>query len=241
MFLERIAIFTLQVRAKLQTLIKFLLRETDSQVGQIFFTCCLFFLTGLLIYTWLVPSALWVKLSFSFIYILSLLLIVTAIHFILQRKRIRKNINVMEVYIVSDQEQENFQKLHLNSIALTEVQAKAIFTDLSVKYISGTYKSFQSLILLKAVPFKERLIWKDLSPKGPKQVNRQTLLEFLSNLLAGFENLENHQIMELVNHYFILRNASGTEQTLSTKNISDWRMNKAAYLKEISQLFQQHL
>ena len=47
--------------------------------------------------------------------------------------------------------------------------------------------------------------------------------------------------MELVEHYFILKNSLGTEQALSSKNISDWRMNKAAYLKEISQLFQKHL
>ena len=96
-------------------------------------------------------------------------------------------------------------------------------------------------MLLEPISIKERLEWKDLSPKGPKQVNRQTLLEFLSHLLAGFENLENNQILELVDHYFILINSSGIEQTLSTKNISDWRINKAAYLKEISQLFQQHI
>ncbi|GHA48623.1 hypothetical protein GCM10007103_31950 [Salinimicrobium marinum] len=59
--------------------------------------------------------------------------------------------------------------------------------------------------------------------------------------MIGFENLENNQIKELVDHYFILKNPKGSTQTLSTKNISDWRINKAAYLKEISRIFQQHL
>ncbi|WP_189602971.1 hypothetical protein [Salinimicrobium marinum] len=108
-------------------------------------------------------------------------------------------------------------------------------------YLDGTFQSFQSLILLEPISSRSRLIWKDLSPKRYKQVNRQTLLEFLSQLMIGFENLENHQIKELVDHYFILRNSEGNIQTLSTKNISDWRMNKAAYLKEISRIFQQHL
>ena len=241
MFLERIAVFTLQVRAKLLTLINYLLRETDSQLGQIFFTCCLIFLTSLLIYTWTMAYGLWFKICFTIIYLVSFLCCISAIHFILKRKRIRTSSNALEVYTLNDDTLGIIQQFNLKAIALTNVQADAVFKAFSVKYLDGTFKSFHSLIHLKPVSSRERLVWKDLSPKRAKQVNRQTLLEFLSQLMIGFENLENNQIKKLVDHYFILKNPEGTTQTLSTKNISDWRTNKATYLKEISRVFQQHL
>ncbi|GHA23014.1 hypothetical protein GCM10007103_00090 [Salinimicrobium marinum] len=241
MFLERIAVFTLQVRAKVLTLFHYLLRETDSQLGQIFFTCCLIFLTWLLLYTWITAYALWFKISFTIVYLVSSLLCVTAIYFIVKRKRIRTSSKTLQVYTLNDDSLGTMQQFNLKAIALTNVQADAVFKAFSVKYLDGTFQSFQSLIHLKPVSLRKRLVWKDLSPKRAKQVNRQTLLEFLSQLMIGFENLENNQIKELVDHYFILKNPVGSTQTLSTKNISDWRTNKAAYLKEISKIFQQHL
>ncbi|SFN90483.1 hypothetical protein [Salegentibacter flavus] len=138
---------------------------------------------------------------------------------------------------MNDNEPVRFQQINLNSIPLTEVQANAIFKAFSGKYLTGNYQSFQSLILMEPVPARNRLEWKDLSPKRPKQVNRQTLLEFLSHLLIGFENLDNHQMILFVEHYFALKNPAGIEQHLSSKNISDWRNNKATYLKEISIIF----
>jgi hypothetical protein len=147
----------------------------------------------------------------------------------------------MEVYTLNNPGAEKFQNLNLTSISLTRVQASAIFNEFSGNYLHGKYQSFQSLILLKPVSSRNRLVWKDLSPKRPKQVNRQTLLEFLSHLMSGFENLDNHQMIQLADHYFILKNSAGTTQTLSTKNISNWRTNKAPYLDEISRLIKKHL
>jgi hypothetical protein len=147
----------------------------------------------------------------------------------------------MEVYTLNDPGAEKFQHFNLTSIALTQVQASAIFNEFSGKYLHGKHQSFQSLILLKPVSNRNRLVWKDLSPKRPKQVNRQTLLEFLSHLISGFENLDNHQMIQLADHYFILKNSVGTTQTLSTKNVSNWRTNKAPYLDEISRLIKKHL
>jgi hypothetical protein len=241
MFLERIAILTLQVRAKLFTLINYLLRETGSQLGQIFFTCCLIFLTGLLLYTWTIAYALWFKISFTIIYLVSSLLCISAIHFIINRKRIRNRSDILEVYSLKDEDSKEFQHFNLKAIPLTNVQANAVFKAFSVKYLGGSYHSFNSLIRLEPVSNEDRLEWKDASPKRPELVNRQTLLEFLSHLLVGFENLENHQMIVLVEHYFILKSPAGIEQNLSSKNISDWRINKAAYLKEVSRLFQHNL
>ncbi len=241
MVLERFAVFTLQLRAKLLEFYKYLLRVTDTQLAQILFTFCLFFLTGLLWYVWTMAYPLWFKIGFTPIYLVSALFCISAMYFILKRKRIRISSNTMEVYTLIDPGAEKFQHLKLTSIALTQVQASAIFNEFSEKYLHGKYQSFQSLILLKPVPCRNRLVWKDLSPKRPKQVNRQTLLEFLSHLLIGFENLDNHQMIQLADHYFILKNSAGTTQTLSTKNVSDWRNNDAPYLMEISQLIQKHL
>jgi len=241
MVLERFAVFTLQVRAKLLEFYKYLHRETESQLGQIFFTCCFFFLTGLLWYVWTISYSLWFKLGFTALYLVSALFCVSAMYFILKRKRIRISSNTMEVYTLVDPGAEKFQNSNLSSISLTQVQASGIFNEFSGKYLHGNYQSFQSLILLKPVSNENRLVWKDLSPKRPKQVNRQTLLEFLSHLIIGFENLDNHQMIQLADHYFILKNSAGTTQNLSTKNVSNWRTNKAPYLDEISRLIKKHL
>ena len=241
MVLERFAVFTLQVSAKLLEFYHYLLRETESQLGQIFFTCCFFFLTGLLWYVWIMEYPLWFKIGFTPIYLASALFCISAMYFILKRKRIRTSSNTMEVYTLNDPGAEKIQDLNLTSIALTQVQASGIFNEFSEKYLHGKYQSFQSLILLKPVSSRNRLVWKDLSPKRPKQVNRQTLLEFLSHLMSGFENLDNHQMIQLADHYFILKNSAGTTQNLSTKNVSNWRTNKSPYLLEISLLIKKHL
>ena len=241
MFLERFAVFTLLVRAKLLEFYRYLFRETESQMGQIFFTCCFFFLTGLIWYVWIISYPLWLKIGFTAVYLVSALFCISAMYFILKRKRIRISSNTMEVYTLNDPGAEKFQHFNLTSIALTQVQASAIFNEFSGKYLHGKHQSFQSLILLKPVSNRNRLVWKDLSPKRPKQVNRQTLLEFLSHLISGFENLDNHQMIQLADHYFILKNSAGTTQNLSTKNVSNWRTNKAPYLDEISRLIKKHL
>ncbi len=238
MILERFAVFTLKVRAKLLEFYKYLLLETESQMGQIFFTLCLFFLTGLLWYVWTIAYPLWLKIGFTAIYLVSALFCISALYFILKRKRIRTSSTTMEVYTLVDPGAEKFQ---LTSIQLTKVQTSAIFNEFSENYLHGNYHSFQSLILLKSVSNRNRLIWKDRSPNRPKQVNRQTLLEFLSQLIIGFENLDNYQMIQLADHYFILKNSAGTTQALSTKNVSNWRKNKAPYLDKISWLIQKHL
>jgi len=241
MVLERFAVFTLQLRAKLLEFYKYLLRVTESQLAQILFIFCLFFLTGLLWYVWTMAYPLWFKIGFTPIYLVSALFCISAMYFILKRKRIRTSSNTMEVYTLVDPGAEKFQHFKLTSIALTQVQTSGIFNEFSEKYLHGKYHSFQSLILLKPVSNKNRLVWKDLSPKRPKQVNRQTLLEFLSHLISGFENLDNHQMIQLADHYFILKNSAGTTQNLSTKNVSNWRTNKSPYLLEISLLIKKHL
>jgi hypothetical protein len=241
MFLERFAVFTLRLRAKLLDFFTYLLRETDSQLGQIFFTSCFILLTGLLFYIWIASYSLWFKVSFTVVYLLSALFCISGIYFILTRKRIRKRSNTLEVYTANDPEIEKIKQLDLKPIPLSQGQTNAVFKAFSGKYLTGDYKSFQSLILMEPVPARSRLEWKDLSPKRPKQVNRQTLLEFLSHLIIGFENLDNHRMILFVEHYFILKNTAGIEQHLSSKNISDWRNNKASYLKEISSIFKANL
>ncbi len=234
MFLEQIAVLTLQLRAKFRSFLNYLRREADSQLGQIFFTCCFILLTVLLYYTWVMPGALWIKIIFTLLYLVASLLCLSALYFVIKRKRIKNN---LKVYSLDDHELQNFQDFNLQVIPLNEAQVEAIFKAFSDKYLYGKYQSFRSLILLKPISAKNRLQWIDQSPRRPKQVNRQTLLEFLSQLLIGFEKLDNHQIILFVNQYFSLKNSDGIQQHVSTKNISDWRNNYATYLKEISKIF----
>lgn len=240
MFLERFAIFTLRLVAKFRDLYNYFLREKDSQLGQIFFTCSVFFLTAILYYIWISTSPLWLQIGFTVIYLFSVLLCISALYFHIKGKRIRTTSSTMEVYNIQE-EKKNFQHLNLKTIKLSEDSANAIFKTYSGKYFSGDYQNFQSLISLNPVAVRDRLIWIDFSPKRPKQVNRQTLLEFLSNLFIGFESLNNHQMVEFVEHYFILKNASYITQHISIKNVSDWRKNEAAYLTEISRNFKRNL
>ena len=241
MFLERIMIFTLQMQEKLKAFVNSLLRKTNSQGIQLFFFCSLIFLTGLLYYVWITPSSLWIQIVYSVIYILCLLFCISAIHFGIKRKRVKTTSDAMQVYTLTENETEKFQSFNLKAIPLTEIQAKTIFQSFSEKHLSGNYTSFKALVNFTPITVNNRLEWRDFSPKRPKQINRQTLLEFLSQLLIGFENLKNQQILEFVKHYFVLRNSDGLKQSLSSKNISDWKNNQSAYLKDISRIFQQHL
>ncbi len=241
MFLERIAIFTLQLKEKLETFLNFLMRETKTQIVPLLFLGCFLFLTLTLYYVWIFSALLWIKVIFSIIYFLCFLICVSVIYFQLKRKRIRRNSNSFEVYYLTEDESKKFDHLNLVSIPLTEVQASKIFKAFSEKYWNGDFQAFQSLTQLTPVAPIKRLVWKDSSPKLPKQVNRQTLLEFLSQLLTGFENLENQQMIELANYYFVLKNSDGIEKTISTKNISDWKKNDASYLDNISDLIKKNL
>jgi hypothetical protein len=159
-------------------------------------------------------------------------------YFHITQKRVRRNSNTLEVFSLAEDE---IKKFDLNAIPLDEVQVNNIFKAFSENHLSGDYQTFQAFIQLKPVSRLKRLVWKDSSYKLPKQVNRQTLLEFLSQILVGFENLENQQMIELTNYYFILKNSEGKELTFSTKNIYDWKNNKSAYLENISALLKKNL
>ncbi len=238
MFLERIAIFSLQAKEKLETFLNSLIRETNSQIGPLLFLVCVLLLTLLLYYVWITPYAFWVKIIVSIIYLLCLLICASIIYFHITQKRVRKNSNTLEVFSLAEDE---IKKFDLNAIPLNEVQVNNIFNAFSENHLSGDYQTFRAFIQLKPVSRMKRLVWTDSSYKLPKQVNRQTLLEFLSQILVGFENLENQQMIELTNYYFILKNSEGKELTFSTKNIYDWKNNKSAYLENISALLKKNL
>lgn len=238
MFLERIAILSLQAKEKLETFLNSIIRETNSQIGPLLFLGCVLLLTLLLYYVWFTPYAFWVKIIVSIIYLLCLLICASIIYFHITQKRVRKNSNTLEVFSLAEDE---IKKFNLNAIPLNEVQVNNIFKAFSENHLSGDYQTFQAFIKLKPVSKLKRLVWKDASHKLPKQVNRQTLLKFLSQLLVGFENLENQQIIELTNYYFILKNSEEKELTFSTKNIYDWKNNKSAYLENISALLKKNL
>lgn len=241
MFLERIAIFTLELKEKLETFFKFLIRETNSQIAPLLFFGCLLVLSFTLFYVWIFPFPLWTRVLFSLTYFLCLLFAIAVLHFHLTKKRIRKKTDSFEVYRLDEVDLKSFEHLPLKAIPLSEVQVSKIFKAFSEKYWIGDLQVFLSLIQLQSVSQNKKLVWTDTGPKLTKQVNRQTLLEFLSQLFTGFENLENQQMIELVTYYFILKDSDGSEHSLSSKNISDWKKNKAAYLDHISDLIKKNL
>lgn len=244
MIFERIGIFIIKVR-DLGTKLRYTGgKAINSQLAQIFFSSILIILTVLLFSIWSISGSkypLVLKIIFTVIYFFAISVYSTGLYFFLSKKHIRNVDGKLTVEHLERNSISNSDFGAIQAIALTDEQIKNLFNSFSGNFLSGNIQSFRRLIHLKTVEAGDRLEWIDGIPKNPKQVNRQTLLEFLSQLFQGFENLNNHQIIFFVEHYFTLKDPVGTQQILSTKNISDWRMNKAAYLKEISRLFQHHL
>ena len=141
MFLERFAIFTLQLRAKLKTFLISLIRDTNSQIGPLLFLGCIFFLTLALFYVWIFSTSLWIKLIFSIIYLLCFLFCISAIYFHIKRKGVRKNSNTLEVFNINKRGSEYWHAQNIEVITLTEVQAEKLFREFSKQYFTGRYQS----------------------------------------------------------------------------------------------------
>ena len=244
MIFERIAIFIFRSREHTAILFQQGKNLVDSQLVQIIFSSILIFLTAFLISVWSASEVLYpvlVKISFTVLYLLCLAAYSTGLYFYLSKKHIS---NVNGQLTVIDSGKAGIEIPDFNSIraiSMTDNQTNSLFLSFSENRLVGSSSSFENLIHLQAIDPADRLKWIDPIPRNPKQINRQTLLEFLSQLFSGFENLENEEMIRFVSYYFTIEHPSGTELFMSTKNISDWRMNKASYLKEISQVFQKHL
>lgn len=100
-------------------------------------------------------------------------------------------------------------------------------------YLSGKQSSFESLIKLESIKTEDRINWTHKSPTNKNEVNRQSLIELLSNLFTNFETLKNSEIIRICSKYFCSDNA---DLKISSKNVSDWRANNSRYLKEISNI-----
>ena len=153
MFLEQIAVLTLQVRAKLRSFLNYLLPGSRFATGPDLFYQLSYSFNRLLYYTWVIPVALWIKISFTLIYLIASLLCVSALYFIIKGKRIKNN---SKVYSLDEPDLENFQDFNLEVIPLTEEQVKTIFKAFSDNFLSGKYQSFQSLNLLKPITHMRR-------------------------------------------------------------------------------------
>lgn len=139
MFLERIAIFSLHAKEKLETFLNSLVREINSQVDPLLLLGCILLLTLLLYYVWITPYTLWVQIVFTFLYLLCLLICASAIYFHISQKRLRKNSNSLEVFNLAEDEVKKFK---LNAIPLKEVQVKSIFK--AFKWRLSNFSSFYS-------------------------------------------------------------------------------------------------
>ncbi len=122
---------------------------------------------------------------------------------------------------------------NLETTFSSETEATKIYERFSQEgYIQTDIVSFMAFVNLET-PIK-RIIWQDKIARQPKRINRQSLIEFMSNLIIGFESLENQQIIALIDRYFC--NPSNQSIKISSKNVTDWRNNDSAYLRKISNL-----
>lgn len=122
---------------------------------------------------------------------------------------------------------------NLQTAFTSEKEATKIYERFSHEgYIKTDIASFLAFVNLET-PIK-RIVWQDKIERQPKRINRQSLIEFVSNLVIGFESLENKQIISLIDRYFC--NPSNQAIKISSKNVTDWRNNDSPYLRKISNL-----
>lgn len=227
-----IANFFLRLETFLKKSSKLISQGIRLQQAQLFVTIILVCLTILFLLSWQ-NASIWVRFLFVFIYLLVFLFCTSVIYFFIAKKNesLEKN-----------KEETSFDlKLYkeINSIVEGVDQIQKVFVLFSESYFDGDYKSFESLLLLKYLKEKPPIVWIDPNPNNPIKINRQTLLEFLSQVFFGFENLTNLKIVEFTNYYFIIKDHKGKLLRISTKNVSDWRNNRSPYLQRISVLLSQ--
>tara|TARA_B100001750_G_scaffold74196_1_gene59106 strand:+ start:195 stop:911 length:717 start_codon:yes stop_codon:yes gene_type:complete len=227
-----LADFFLRLENFFKWIFKLFLQGMKFQQAQLFVTIVLICLTILMVISWK-ESSIWERLLFAVIYIIVFLFCSTVIYYYIIKKK--------EAFNKNQQGNDFNLKAYkdLDSIVEGADQMQKVFVLFSGSYFAGDYKSFESLLLLKYLKESPRLVWIDRSPNNPHKINRQTLLEFLSQVFFGFENLSNIKIVEFINHYFTMEDDKGKHLRISTKNVSDWRNNSSPYLKRISILLNQ--
>lgn len=237
MVFETIGIYILRTREKIKLFLYDLLNMLRSQMGAIILSAILIVLSFLLIWVWTAQDLLWVKIIYSIVYFLCFLIYSTALYFLLTKKQIKKINSEYQVMNTHKFGHESFQFHQLSAITKSQEDIKNLYLIFSKAHLKGSHDSFVNLIFLTKTRTKNKVIWIDPISKNPNQINRQTLLEFLSQLFSGFENLDNQSIRKFVAAYF--QDEKGNELLISSKNISDWRSNQSIYLKDISAFIQQ--
>lgn len=219
-FFKHLAKFFLRIDSIIKNGLASLLLALNSQLVALFFTILLGVMTILLIWSW-AESTIWMRIVFVLLFLIVFLFSASALYFFIQRERRPKAKNI-----------SNFDTVQV--ITDNEAAQKNLFNSFSGTHFEGNFEEFKFFLSLKHLEKSQRLIWVDTNPNNPKQINRQTLLEFLSQLFAGFENLSNKTIVDFCTAYFILGKESKNTSKVNSKNVSDWRLNRSPYLKHIS-------
>lgn len=231
-FFESLAIFFLKTNTVIKKAFGSIINAVNSQQIQIFFTVIILFLTSLLVLAWNNLSILG-RFALAIVYGFILLFTFSTLYFFVKKKRFHQIGNKWEVL-------DNFEVRHdfnnLKTIPLNEVAIRNLYMLFSEKHLEGSFQTFVQLLELGKIDRSERLEWSDKNPNNPKQINRQTLLEFLSQILTGFENLTNKSIADFCDYYFIIRGQSDKAVKITSKNVSDWRTNRSPYLLGVSKL-----
>lgn len=116
-------------------------------------------------------------------------------------------------------------------------KGEAIFQRfLDGKYLEGDFFQFEAMLNLSNNfdVHNDKIIWIHKSRNNKSVINRQTLVEFLSIIYDGFENLGNKEIVEFCKKYFCLEGQKEFE--ISSKNVTDWKENKTKSIRDVSNL-----
>lgn len=242
MIFEKIGIFIIQAKELAANFYTVAGQEIGSQLVQTVLSGILMFLTVLLFWVWSASDLnypLEMKIVFTGIYLLCVVVYSTGLYFFLSKRQVKKIDGQWEIVEIPPKFEKRINFEDLQPVITSEEQIDMLYQKFSKRHLTGSLKNFQKLLHLKPLEAAERLKWTDPIPKNPKQLNRQTLLEFLSQIFSGFENLDNQGMINFVSYYFCLDHAKGSEHFITSKIISDWRLNQSPYLKDISNLIDQ--
>lgn len=107
-------------------------------------------------------------------------------------------------------------------------------------YIKGELESFKLMVNNEPLEKCSKIIWNDY--RG-KKLNKQTLIELLSNIFPNLDHSSNIEIIDFINKYFVDSNSKSLFKNIKnpSKIVTDWRNNESKYLNEVSTIIRPYI
>lgn len=130
---------------------------------------------------------------------------------------------------------------NFSSLDLSNESIESIYNSLNDEgYIKGELESFKLMVNNEPLEKCSKIIWNDY--RG-KKLNKQTLIELLSNIFPNLDHSSNIEIIDFINKYFVDSNSKSLFKNIKnpSKIVTDWRNNESKYLNEVSTIIRPYI